>query len=244
MRASKTKKAVVKTNSLPSVSKDGHEPITLVVDIGGSGIKAALLNSHGKFLNKRIRIPTPKGANPDMVMKELELLSKRFGSFDRLAVGFPGVVRNGVSRVAPNLAHEWKGYDFATALTEKFAKPVRVMNDADMQGYGAISGKGVEFVLTLGTGVGTALFVNGTLVPNVEAGSDRLNAKALKKIGKKRWNRRLDKYVRNLEGLFNYERLYIGGGNSKHVDIQSLPGNVTICSNLKALIGGARLWQR
>jgi polyphosphate glucokinase len=113
-----------------------------------------------------------------------------------------------------------------------------------MQGFGVISGKGVELVLTLGTGVGAALFVDGTLVPNVEAGEDNLNDRALKKVGIRCWNKRLVKHIRKLEALFNYDKLYIGGGNAKHVHIQNLPDNVTVCSNLKALIGGACMWKR
>ena len=237
----KRHRVVAKKNSSSSVLGTS-EAITLSIDIGGSAIKAALVDTQGNFLKKRVRISTPKGANPGIVIKRLEQLSKQLGAFDRLAVGFPGVVRNGVTRVAPNLSHEWKGHDFAKALAEQFCKPVRVLNDADMQGFGAIKGKGVEVVLTLGTGVGTALFADGRLVPNIEAGEDTLSNRSLKKLGIKRWNKRLAKHIRELEALFNYDQLYIGGGNAKHVQIQNLPGNVIICSNLKALIGGARMW--
>jgi polyphosphate glucokinase len=236
------KKRVNKKDLLAPALAKRKTPITFSIDIGGSGIKATLLNGDGALMKKRLRIPTPDGAKPEIIIKQLEQLSKQLGKFDRIAVGFPGVVRNGVTRVAPNLAVEWKGYDFAKALTEKFSKPVRVMNDADMQGFGVISGKGVELVLTLGTGVGTALFVHGTLVPNVEAGADRVDSRALNKIGRKRWNRRLAKYIRKLEASFNYDRLFIGGGNSKYVDIQNLSGNVTICSNLNGLLGGVHVW--
>ena len=241
----KVEKIQRRKEDLPAVTPGKRKaPVTFSVDIGGSGIKATLLNGDGALMKQRLRVPTPDGAKPDMIIKELEQLGKQLGAFDRIAVGFPGVVRNGVTRVAPNLAMEWKGYDLATALGEKFSKPVRVLNDADMHGFGATSGKGVELVLTLGTGVGTALFVDGRLVPNIEAGVDRLNSSALKKLGRKRWNRRLVKHIRKMEALFNYDRLFIGGGNSKHVDIQSLPGNVTICSNLNGLLGGARVWGR
>ena len=233
-----------KTASLSSSSRKRKTPITFSIDIGGSGIKATLLNGDGTLAKKRLRIPTPEIAKPDIILKQLEQLSKQLGIFDRIAVGFPGVVRNGVTRVAPNLAIEWKGYDFAKALEEKFSKPVCVLNDADMHGFGAISGKGVELVLTLGTGVGTALFVNGTLVPNIEAGITRLDGRVLRKGGRKRWNKRLAKHIRKLEAIFNYDRLLIGGGNAKHVDIQNLSGNVTICSNLSGLLGGARVWGR
>jgi polyphosphate glucokinase len=229
---------------MPNVQSKKRTPITFSVDIGGSGIKAALLNGNGDLMTRRLRVPTPNAAKPAMIIKELEQLGKQLGHFDRLAVGFPGVVRNGFTRVAPNLDTEWKGFDLATALSDKFSKPVRVMNDADMHGFGATRGKGVELVLTFGTGVGTALFADGRLVPNIEAGDDRLDSTSLKKIGKKRWNKRLVKYIRKMEAVFNYDHLFIGGGNAKHVDIQSLPGNVTICSNVNGLLGGARVWGR
>ena len=227
-------KKIVPKAHLVSSHRKRKTPVTFSVDIGGSGIKATLLNGDGTLVKKRLRIPTPEIANPDIIIKQLEQLSKQLGTFDRIAVGFPGVVRNGVK--------EWKGYDFAQALEDKFSKPVRVLNDADMHGFGAISGKGVELVLTLGTGAGTALFVDGTLVPNIEAGAARIDGKALNKVGRKRWNKRLAKHIRKLEALFNYDRLLIGGGNAKHVDIQNLSGNVTICSNLSSLLGGARVW--
>ena len=158
-------KKIVPKAHLVSSHRKRKTPVTFSVDIGGSGIKATLLNGDGTLVKKRLRIPTPEIANPDIIIGQIEQLSKQLGTFDRIAVGFPGVVRNGVTRVAPNLAKEWKGYDFAQALEDKFSKPVRVLNDADMHGFGAISGKGVELVLTLGTGAGTALFVDGTLVP-------------------------------------------------------------------------------
>jgi polyphosphate glucokinase len=229
--------------SVPSRNGETRDIVTLSIDIGGSGIKTALLNSRGQFLTKLQRITTPEKATPEVIIKEIERLAKQLGAFDRIAVGFPGVVQNGVTRAAPNLAMEWKGYDFGKALSDKFSKPVRVINDADMQGFGAISGKGVELMLTLGTGVGSALFIDGRLVPNLEVGEDALNRSELKKKGKKRWNKRLIKTVRKLEALFNYDRLYIGGGNAKHVNIEKLPGNVQLCSNLKGVVGGAVLWR-
>jgi polyphosphate glucokinase len=93
-------------------------------------------------------------------------------------------------------------------------KPVRAANDADIQGLGAVSGKGVELVLTLGTGVGSSLFVDGTLVPNVEVGKNRLRNSELERLGKKVWNNRLVKVITKLEQMFHYGRLYIGGGNA------------------------------
>ena len=170
-------------------------------------------------------------------------ISKRFEPFDRVAVGFPGVIFQGIVKQAPNLAREWHDFDIAGVLQAKLKKPVRVANDADVQGFGAISGTGVELVVTLGTGVGTSLFIDGRLVPNMEMGKDKLRAAALKKIGKRRWNKRLGIYIKRLEDIFHFHRLYIGGGNAVYVDVRKLPPNVTIVSNLNGLIGGLALWR-
>ncbi len=170
-------------------------------------------------------------------------LSKEFESFDRVAVGFPGVIVGGIVKQVPNLAEEWQGFNIAEILQARLKKPVRVANDADVQGFGAISGKGVEVVVTLGTGVGTSLFVDGHLVPNLEMGNDKLRNRALQKIGKRRWNKRLVKFLRNLDDVFHFNKLYIGGGNSKEVNVSQLPPHVTIISNLNGLVGGIALWR-
>ena len=130
-------------------------------------------------------------------------------------------------------------------------KPVRATNDADVQGFGAIKGQGVELVITLGTGFGTALFVNGALVPNLEIAhhpfrkgrtyEENLGAAALKKVGKKKWNQRLDEAMALLDRVINYDHLYLGGGNGKKVTIELQP-NVTIISNIAGLLGGIALW--
>ena len=97
--------------------------------------------------------------------------------------------------------------------------------------------------MTLGTGVGTSLFIDGRLVPNLEIGKGKLRNEALQKVGKKQWNKRVAKFVRKLETVFHFSRLYIGGGNSREVDVGLLPANVTIVSNMNGLIGGVALWR-
>lgn len=220
-----------------------HKPIrTLVVDIGGTGIKAMVLNEIGEPIKERKRISTPRSGKPDDVIAAVHKLAKELGPFHRVSVGFPGVVRSGVVGDAVNLARQWKDFNLTKALEAKLKKPIRAANDADVQGFGAISGKGVELVLTLGTGVGSSLFVDGRLVPNVEVGKAKLSHEELTRIGRKRWNRRLVKLVGKLEAMFHYDRLYIGGGNAEMVNISLLPGNVTIVSNLNGLLGGLALW--
>lgn len=223
---------------------------TLAVDIGGSGIKVMVLDSEGNPLSERDRLKTPHPAKPaDVIDTILTLAGKH--EFDRASVGFPGVVQNGLIKTAVNLDKDWLQYDLATSLSQLLSKPVKVANDADIQGFGAISGKGVELVLTLGTGFGSALFINGKLVPNLEMGhhpfrkretyEEQLGRAALEKEGKKKWNARLEKAIANLDHLFNYDSLYIGGGEAKNIKFD-LPHNAKIVPNVSGLLGGIRLW--
>ncbi len=224
--------------------------LTLAVDIGGSGIKVIVLDDLGSPVSDRSRLKTPQPATPEAVIETIVTLAKA-ETFDRVAVGFPGVIRNGVTYTAVNLDSSWIGFDLANALSEKLEKPVRVANDADIQGWGAISGKGLELVITLGTGFGSALFIDGKLVPNLEMGhhpfrkgetyEEQLGKEALEREGKKKWNSRLAKAIANLEHLFNYDNLYIGGGETKKIDFE-LPSNAKIVPNVAGLLGGIKLF--
>ena len=225
---------------------------TLAVDIGGSGVKALVLNEAGEPLTERTRVETPVPAKPEPVIDAIATLAAGQGEFDRVSVGFPGVVRDGVTKTAVNLTPEWIGLDLATVLSDRLGKPVRVANDADIQGMGAISGKGVELVITLGTGFGSALFVDGTLVPNLELGhhpfrkgetyEEQMGRAALDKVGKEKWNNRLEKAIASLQNLFNYDSLYIGGGEAKKITFE-LPSNTKIVPNVTGLLGGIALWR-
>ena len=173
---------------------------TLAVDIGGTGIKAMVVSVTGKPLTERSRLKTPRPATPGAVINAIVEMVKPQGKFDRVSVGFPGVVCRGVIFTAPNLDGNWRRFRFADTLSKKLGKPVRVANDADVQGWGGIAGDGVELVITMGTGMGSALFVDGRLVPNLEMAhhpfqrgrtyEELLGDKARKKIGKKKWNKR------------------------------------------------------
>ena len=218
-------------------------PRTLVIDIGASGVKAMVLNDVRHTLGRRLRKETPLSGKPSAVINVVVELASKHQPFDRVSVGFPGVVIAGIVKEAPNLGAEWQGFHIRDTLQERLKKPVLVANDADVQGFGAISGIGVELVVTLGTGVGTALFLNGHLLPNLEIGRDKLRDAALKRVGKKRWNRRLGSFIAKLERIFHFDRLYIGGGNSAQVDVGQLPPNVTVVSNLNGLVGGLELWR-
>lgn len=225
---------------------------TLTVDIGGSGIKVLVLDEAGNAITQRSRVETPQPPKPDLVIDAIAQLATQQGEFDRVSVGFPGVVRGGITETAVNLDPNWMGFNIAKSLSERLAKPVRVANDADVQGLAAISGRGVELVITLGTGFGSALFLDGKLVPNLEMGhhqfrkgetyEQQLGRAALDKTGEKKWNNRLEKAIASLAHLFNYDTLYIGGGEAKKIAIQ-LPPNVKIVPNVNGLLGGIALWR-
>lgn len=226
-------------------------PRTLCIDIGGTGIKTMVVDDSGKPLTERLRVDTPRPATPRAVIKAILGMAGQQGAFDRISVGFPGVVRKGVTETAPNLHPTWIGVNLDRTLTKELGKPVRAANDADVQGLGAVKGEGVELVVTLGTGFGSSLFVEGRLVPNVQlahhAGwrgktyEEELGKAALKKAGKKKWNKRVKKAVASLSQLFNYDRLYIGGGNTGKIGFE-LPSRVKIVSNVEGLLGGVALW--
>jgi polyphosphate glucokinase len=234
--------AQTKRKPLQGQPKSEQPLRTLAIDIGASGIKFVVLNELAEPLTERVRVETPEPATPDAVISAIMAEARRQKSYDRISVGFPCVIRDGIVKGTPRLDPGWKDFHLARILEQKLQRPVRVVNDADMQGLGAISGTGVELVLTLGTGVGSSLFSNGMLVPNLEVGWHKLSNAALEKIGKKRWNRRLLKAVRQLESLFHFDRLYLGGGNSRHVKVDKLPAHVTVISNLNGLVGGVALW--
>lgn len=239
-------------NPKNSVATKNPSARTLAIDIGGTGIKAIVLDDKGRPIPERGRIVTPRPAIPQAVLETIAELAKGQGAFDRVSIGFPGVIRKGVTATAPNLDPSWKGFDLVHQVEQWLGKPVRAANDADVQGFGAIQGDGVELVVTLGTGFGSALFVDGRLVPNLEIAHHPFRSKktyeqelgdvVLKEIGKKKWNKRLECAIQSLEALFNYDRLYIGGGNAKKVTLE-LPENVTLISNVAGLLGGIAFWQ-
>lgn len=225
---------------------------TLAIDIGGTGLKALVLDISGTALTDRARVETPKPATPEAVLSALWGIIEALGDYDRVSVGFPGVVVEGVIQTAPNLGtKEWHGFDLAKAITEKTRRPARVLNDAGVQGYGVIEGKGVEMILTLGTGLGCALYSDGKYVPNLELAhhpfckgktyEQYVGKKALEKVGKKKWNKRVSEVLDVVLPIFNPRKLYLGGGNAKKLKIE-LPANVQITENVAGLLGGIALW--
>ena len=227
----------------------------LAIDIGGTGLKAAVIDRRGHMLADHVHMPTPYPCPPKVMLDALVSLVKPLPAFNRIAIGFPGVVRGNSVLTAPHYGtRRWAGFPLADALSRRLGgHPARVINDAEMQGFAAVRGKGLELVLTLGTGAGTALFLDGKLTPHLELAhhpvhkcktyNEYIGNAALKRAGRKRWMKRVVKVIAILESLIHYDRLYIGGGNSRKLKGR-LPRGVTRVSNNDGIEGGAALWSR
>jgi polyphosphate glucokinase len=225
----------------------------LSVDIGGSNIKACLLSPEGAALSEYTKLPTPLKATPEVVLIVIKQLAATMGDFSHISVGFPGYVKMGIVYTAPNLAKgKWQNIDFSQMISDSIGKPVRLINDADLQSLGLVDGKGFEIVLTFGTGFGTALLYDGDLLPHLELAhmpvsnnkdyDDYIGDKALKKLGVKEWNERVERVIETYKTVFNYDKLYLGGGNAKFIDLK-LDDNIKIVSNREGIKGGAKLWK-
>ena len=225
----------------------------LTIDIGGSNIKANILDIDGVPVSEYKKLPTPQPATPANVLQTIKTLAKDLTGYSRISAGFPGYVKKGIVKTAPNLGtEEWKDYDLQTSLSTMLKQPAKVVNDADLQGIGVVSGKGLEMVITLGTGFGTALLEDGKLLPHLEIGQhpiktnrvydDYVGQAAFERKGKEHWNERIKKVINILKTTFNYDRLYISGGNAKNIDFQ-LDENIVIVNNREGIKGGAMLWK-
>jgi polyphosphate glucokinase len=241
-------------------------PFTLAVDIGGTGLKASVLDATGTMVADRVKIPTPYPLPPDTLVSSLKRLVAPLPRAERASVGFPGMLRAGVVLSAPHfitvsgpgsavdqrLVRQWDHFDLAGALTEEFGVPTKAANDADIQGAAVVQGTGLELVVTLGTGFGTGLFYNGDLLPHLEIAhqpfrkgesyDEQLGETTRKEIGEDRWNKRVTKAIANMRSLTLFDHLYIGGGNSRRVLRHHLPDDVTVVDNSAGILGGIRLW--
>lgn len=244
--------ATPRKHPIPTPPTPAEAVTTLAFDIGGTGLKAAVLDGGGTMLSKRVRVPTPYPAPPQVMVEALVKLAAPLPAYDRISIGFPGVIRGGKVLTAPHFGNEaWHGFPLAAEIATRLGRPARLLNDAEVQGYGVIAGKGLEFVITLGTGVGSALFRDGALMPHMEFAqfpfgnkptmNDYVGDAALHKHSKAKWNKRLGRILAAFETLLNFDTLYIGGGNARHVDLD-LPQNIHIVSNDAGLTGGIRLW--
>jgi polyphosphate glucokinase len=249
-----------------AVTGTPRHPLTLAIDIGGTGLKASVLDATGAMVADRVKVPTTYPMPPEKLVSTLTKLVAPLPAAERASVGFPGMVRNGHVLSAPHFSTKegpgsavdddlkqlWWRFDLATALTGAFGLPTKVANDADIQGMAVIGGKGLELVITLGTGFGTGLFYDGSLMPHLEIAhqpfrkgetyNDQLGEAARKEVGEERWNKRVHKAITNLRGMVFFDHLYIGGGNSRRIKRDALVDDVTIIDNTAGILGGIKLW--
>jgi polyphosphate glucokinase len=225
----------------------------LCIDIGGSNIKGAIVNEAGELQTEYKKFNTPLPATPDKVLEVIQQLATTLPGYEKISTGFPGYVKDGVVMTAPNLGTDaWHNIKLSEELTELLGKPAKVVNDADMLGLGIANGKGFEIVATLGTGFGTAFLYNGVLLPHIEfahhpvsKGRDYdayIGEKAMLDAGKEKWNKRMMKVLAILKTVFNYDHLYLGGGNASKLKFP-LDDNISIVTNIEGIKGGARLWK-
>jgi polyphosphate glucokinase len=250
-----------------SPKADPKHPFTLAIDIGGTGLKASVLDADGAMVADRVKIPTTYPLPPEKLVADLTKLVAPLPDAERASAGFPGMVRAGRVLSAPHfstkhgpgshvdddLLKAWSGFDLAAALTTALGRPTKVANDADIQGAAVVSGQGLELVITLGTGFGTGYFYEGNLMPHLEIAhqpfrkgetyNDQLGEATRKEIGEDRWNRRVHKAIRTLRAMMFFDHLYIGGGNSRRVVRDELDDDVTIVDNTAGILGGIKLWE-
>jgi polyphosphate glucokinase len=240
--------AAEKTRGTPR----GRGPHTLAIDIGGTALKASVLDRDGRMVVERVRLPTPYPCPPKVMLRALAELVTPLPAFDRISIGFPGVVRDGHVVTAPHFGNKaWHGYPLEAAMAQRLERPARLLNDAEVQGLGIVAGRGLEVVLTLGTGVGSAVFADGWLAPHLELAqhplyngdtyNEYVGNEALHRHGKRKWNRRVLKVIAAVESLLHYDVLYLGGGNARHLTVGP-PRKVRIASNYSGITGGIHLW--
>ena len=260
-------------DDVPATTSTPERPYTLAIDIGGTGLKASVLDAKGAMVADRVRTPTSYPMPPtgdDGMVPALVKLVAPLPEADRVSAGFPGMVRGGHilsaphfvtekgpgTGVSPKLAKAWDKFDLANALATALGKPTKVANDADVQGAAVVSGRGFELVLTLGTGFGSAIFMDGRLLPHLEIAhqpfrkgetyNDQLGERTRKDIGEERWNRRVRKAIALMDALFFFDHLYLGGGNARRVvrdDLGDVADRVTVVDNSAGILGGIKLWE-
>ena len=246
------------------------EPSTLAVDCGGSGIKASVLDAAGTLHAPAVRVPTPYPLPPQRLAETIAEIATRLPAAQRATVGVPGMIRHGVvvatphyvtrsgprSAVLPELRDAWVGCDVQALLTARLGVPTLVLNDAEVHGAGVVAGTGLELVLTLGTGLGSALFDGGRLAPHLELShapvrwgttyDAYVGEHERARLGDGLWSRRVRKVVEGFRPVFHWDRLYLGGGNSRRITpttLERLGDDVVVVPNQAGIVGGVRAWE-
>jgi len=242
---------------------------TLAIDCGGGGIKASVLDSAGTLRAPAVRVPTPYPLPPSRLVATLVEIAASLPPAQRVTVGMPGMIRHGVviatphyvtrsgphTKVVPDLVEAWADFDMQAAVGAALDLPALVLNDAEVHGAGVVAGTGVELVLTLGTGLGSALFDGGLLAPHLELSQapirwgtsydDYIGQIERARLGDGLWSRRVRRVVDGLRPVFCWDRLYLGGGNARQISalvLGRLGDDVVVVPNSAGIIGGVRAW--
>ena len=221
---------------------------TLSVDCGGGGIKASVLDVEGAIISRAVRTATPYPLPPTTLVETIASLAGRLPTADRVTVGMPGVIRHGVviatphyitrdgprSKVLPELVEAWARFNMARAIGERL---------------------GLEMIVPLGTGLGNAVFDNGVLAPHVEVSQgpirwglsydDYIGEHERLRLGDAHWSRRVRRVVDGLRPMYLWDRLYLGGGNSRRItalQLSRMGDDVVVVPNEAGMTGGARCW--
>jgi polyphosphate glucokinase len=243
--------------------------MTLSIDCGGLGIKASVLDGQGTMHAQPVHVPTPYPLSPKRFVETLVEVAKTLPKAQRATIGMPGMIRHGVvvatphyitakgprTKVEPELKAAWSGFDVQSALAEALGLPTLVLNDAEVHGAGVVAGSGFEVVLTLGTGLGCAVFDGGHLSPHIELSQAPVRRLTTydtwigeherRRLGDAFWTRRVRIMVEELRPVFLWDRLYLGGGNSRRIrpeHIERLGDDVVVVPNAAGIVGGVRAW--
>lgn len=243
-------------------------PTTLCVDCGGGGIKAAVFDENSYQLSPALREPVPYPLPPEKLLDIVATLADQLPPFDRVTLGMPGMIRHGVviytphyinragprTKPLPELIDKWSHFDMAAAIINKFGVPSLVLNDAEVASAGLVTGRGLEFFMTLGTGLGSALIDNGVLSPHLELShapmrwgltfDDVLGEHERRRLGDSAWSRRVLRALELLEPVIRWDTLYIGGGNASRLSpsAQARLPEVEFVPNAAGMRSGVRAW--
>lgn len=244
-------------------------PVTLAIDCGGGGIKGTVLDADGALLAQPVRSVTPYPLPPERLVGVIVSLAAQLPAATRVTVGMPGMIRAGRvvttphyvcragprTRVVPELVDAWADFDMRAAVSGALGVPAIVLNDAEVHGYGLIEGTGLEMVITLGTGLGNAVFHEGVLAPHMELSQapvkwglsydDYLGEHERIRLGDSHWSRRVRNVIEGFYPVLMWDRLYIGGGNARRITplvAGRFSGNVVLAPNSAGLTGGVRAW--
>ena len=244
--------------------------MTLSIDCGGLYLKACILDESGTMHATPLRIETPYPLSIKKFLETMEFIQGQLPQSDRVTIGVPGMIRNGVvvatphyineagphTRMSPELKEQWWGFDLQAAGAVRLGIPAKVLNDAEVHGAGIVTGSGLEIVITLGTGLGFSVFHGGKLSPHFELSHATVRRNTTydtwigdrerRRMGNTFWSRRVRLMVSELRPVFLWDRLYIGGGNSHSIqqrDLTLMGDDIVIVPNSAGVAGGVRAWQ-